>query len=1683
MGEAAFLVEKRSRAFVPHVLSLTSTPLARPRLKAYLTLLSKITGPKSLYKTDALQTLYTSLLSSADRSTQLLALTCTLAYKSPALLRHESTLRTLLDEMKWREELTSLDISALEPSGRKEVVNVIVRLLYGLMGDKKGRNRGADRKSAVLGVLSGCDMEELGILIRLMLEPFPANSSMLSDFAFQGTGNSSPGQQGGFLTLLGGALRHLGAHLVPYWPVLLSTTLEILNSVQVQIDSEVDTEDTSSDKNEPEPEVEAEVDDDVLSDKQSHKSARPLRQLGLKRFADFFRSPAPFDFTPYMKPAFVSFISPRLPSLDRENTQAPSALLELFVAWTNSVDTVRYLVQFDSALLPKLYQCMVGVNVKTSVVSRVLDVVERLLAISADDPDVAVTVIQPHVTVLLECLSILVERNSRAQIKADQLAQRQIGILSSLANYITDQAQAARLLALLLPLLRKPAKVVPEKVKADLLQVVRNLLPLIPECTNPASDVYKRTHDQLSELFKALRGRAARLQLAATYQQLVSVDLVSVKLGEIIVSLNSFSAKRMDEPDFDRRLKAFNELNEELHQTLLTRQWLPILYNMLFFIQDPDELSIRDNAALSLRRFVDALASESKNQTSGMSAFDRLRHRDHISDDTPECPLQLMFSRTVYPALRTAIRAKTEMVRGEILGVIAYAVVQCPDIKSLQEMQPLLADGDEEANFFNNIHHIQVHRRTRALRRLAEYCGEGRLRNSTLAELFVPLIGHFIMAAGSVDHTLVNEAITTTGHIAGHLAWTSYNGLVQQYLKQAREKNGSEKVFVRALVAVLDNFHFQIDATIVPSDEEHVETEGDIEGDASAAPTHPLGADAKVADAVSNRLLPSLLSYLEKREVEDTLRIPVSIGIAKVAQHLPEAARRPQIGRLVTILSQILKSKSQETRDLTRDTLSKIAVHLGPAYVPIIIKELRAVLLRGPQLHVLSFVVHSLLVTLTSPEHILVFHTLDNCVADVAHLSAEVVFGQSGKDVQSEDFRTKMREVRGSSSRGLDTFAIVAKFITPPKISSLLQPVRAIMQETEALKTMNKVDDVLRRVATGLNSSTHLTPPDILILCNTFISQNAKFLRQHARPKPNRKKTDVDVQTKREVETNDDCYANNSFRFVAFGLDLFVTAFRRGRFDFSDPNIISRLEPLVSTIGNTLYSTNVQVVGLGLRAAAAIVKCPLKSIPKSLPVYIRHTMEVIRQAGSTESEVVQIALKSLAVMIRDCPDAQVQEKDLTFLLEVITPDLEEVERQASVFALLRAIVSRKFVVPEIYDMMDKVAEVLVTNQSTQVQELCRSVLLQFLLDYPQGKGRLRNQMTFLAKNLTYVFESGRKSVMELLSAVVTKFNLSLVYEYADLLFMALIMVLANDESAKCREMGAELIKSLFGRLDGERMQTIVDRLHAWSMQSNQPSLNRVAAQVYGLVVDIASVNVQMYSAVILEDLNCTLERSAVTLQKLEVPEDETDSMDLDIDIEWQLPYQALSSASKMVKASPLITNDPSGLRWDYVVAHSLFPHAWVRLASSRLLGTLFSAVPAARPPLDLSPEHPLSRDGMLDVARKLCIQLRSPNLDEALSLQVVKNLFYAGKCFCLWKIESVEVTGDVAEEGDVDDEALEDNLNSKKDKGAVQNPLPWLFSKMSYQARSAHIARRNRTTADVSWLPYIEATVVLTKIV
>ncbi|KAI5991793.1 armadillo-type protein [Pisolithus marmoratus] len=1583
--------------------------LSRPKLAAWLTLFSKFSNPRFL-----LRILHTPL--SLPRALG--------APRPISPICIDAILWRLLDSGLWRDELAAV----AEELGRMEdeVVSVVVRILFGIVRERKRRGSGAgERRAAVLSALGGCNNEALALLVDLMLAPIAKDCRAWAgdaEFSIEmGGGVIGARQQIGYLHMLGDVSRSLGVRMVEWWPALFGTAVSMVAAAQTRLSSskvelpledqiEVDerqegehlTEDNEweegSDVEEPAKDM-----DDVMEI--SAKDARTIRQLGLRRLADFFHTPVVYDFSPFLRAMFDTIISPRLAVLHQENTQAPSALLEIFASWSARREYVHYLVHFDGRVVPKVLDCLISPGVKPAVVNFVLDFAERLLVLGAEDETVSNTLVAPHLSLLLRHLTTFVERTRGDQDISTPLAQRQIGLLAQLAHHIVDGTQAEILIGLLTPLLRKPARVVQERIKA------------------PSSPNFAEVYEVLSRLFVTFRSNVSRSVLAAAFSRLSAGNSELELIATLLDSLNASSTKRVNEPDFDRRLAAFATLNDQQYEALTWRGWLPVLYNSLHFVQDPEELAIRSNAAFTLRRFIGVVVD---NSTADVS------------------PLLL---RVVLPALKGALRSKHELVRAEVLGVLAHAVSQCTGISSLQEMRPLLAGGDEEASFFTNIYHIQTHRRTRALRRLGEQCDADVLSSRILVDVFVPVVEYYVASTTTFDHLLVAEAINTLGRIARRLRWPAYYSLVQKYLRGSKDKGDTVKVHVRALVSILENFHFSMKDAV-----QEAEPDGDLDtGDTSeqelplptAQPKHEHDVK-KISDVVNLYLLPVLLEYLSNRdENEDSLRIPVALGVVKIAMHLPAEPKESQITRLLTVLSQALRSRSQDTRDLVRETLCRIMAMLGPSYLAYAMRELRAALVRGPQLHILAFVTHAILNYVTAAERKEeAFTDLDGCVDDIAHVASEVVFGESGKDVQHEDFKTKIREVRGSASKGLDTFALAARYVSPGRVSALLRPLRSVMEVTTSAKPMQQVDEVLRRVAGGLNSNARLDPPDLLVLCHTLISQNAKFLQEAPpQPKPRSagKKDDAIVQMKRKTVTQENCYTHNSYRFVVFGLELFNTAFRRSKFDLHDPHILARLEPFVVSIGNTLYTKSEDVLVAALKAAPAILQCPVKAAQSSAALISKQILIIIRSMGSTESEVTQTAFKSLATILRGCPSSNVKETDLLFLLEVLTPDLEEPSRQASAFALLRAIVSRKLVVPELYDLMTTVSSISVTSQSPHTRS-----------------GRLQTTLTFFARNLSFEHVSGRLSVLELLYAVITKFDANLLAKDANMLFVALVLCIANDDEKSCRESAANVVQALLKRLADEQKRTVAGHLHAWATQSEKARLRGVAAQVYGLLVDALQGDTTLPLDTILADILAITENACTMLTEHDDTADDA--------LDWQMAYHALQTLSKLLNMHPKLAVDYSKVEWTHIFALLVFPHPWVRNVACRLLGVLFAAQSTSSPQSAVGTEgSPLTHTTMRDIANKLCMMLKSPSLEQAVALQIVKNLLFVGK----WFSAHPQVSHTVHDVSSEEDASEDDDENDSGDNNSNGDPLPWLFSKLSFQARSAHIVRKNRGTSVV----------------
>ena len=1606
----AVLPEKHSEAFVQYAVAQwpslldgqdadrAPSAVRTERLRRLLMIFSEFQAPAKMYDAVAMKERFLLLCAQPELAIQRAALDCLLTWQDPWLMHHKARLTELLNPSKFRDTLAHTDLSAtseqLASDSRSQVMGVLLRLLYGLMMSRRGaRTSGAGqkaRRAAILAALCESRTDELQLLVDLMLSAFGDQHGFVKEGTFvlpPHAPQALPRKQLGLLLMLGDVLRHLGRALDFCLPQIVQVVLSIASYA-------TDTTD---------------------------ETMRHIRRTALSRIADLVRYASDLDWHIYRDVILEQLVFPRLPTFADDSVQAPSALLDLCRAWTTRSDTLLCFLSNDR-VLPSVFAGLSRASIKPAVATSLLDMAERVLsageALSDEDIDnaaeatrIQLHVVTPMVPALLESLMPLVQHTIRSNFThalsqhiRDDLLRKELNVLSHLAPHMAKTEDAAAVLTLLVPLMRHSARAIPERTKTDLLHTVALLLPRASTSGSALDDLYAL----LARLGSELRSRQARTEYANAFAQLATVDPSFTRLVGWIQGLNAYSTKSLDETDWDKRLSACDAILDDAN-VIEAREWPALLYHAFYFMGE-DDLVLRTNATAMLQRFLREAKSEA--------------HIEHAT-------------RIVLPGVRRRLHSRNEAVRKELLIVLDVAVRELSElIPAIAELQVLRVGGDDEANVLINFYHIQTHRRVRALHRLADAAESGALRSRTLSDLFVPLVWCYFLPgpSGGIDMNMANEALQCIRRMAQQLQWSHYYHWLMRFLRELKshtskdEASSAERLHVRGVVGLLEAFHFDcsgdVDETLESDDQVAPESQAGEEAlarDLLRDETMPVTQRVALAATVTTRVLPPLHAALQVKD-EDRLpaRLPIIVGAARLAQHLPVERRRVELFKVFDALATALRSKLQSTRDACRDTANQMVRAIGVAYLPDVVSQLRRSLTRGPQLAVCAYTIHHLVVVLSTPgQHgaAPILTELSSGVRDIVEASMEDVFGLTSEDRAAVEYKTKVRELRQSKS--MDTFEQVARLAMPALLQELLIPLRGVLATTIEPKTLRTVNECLHRIASGISANQHVDASSFLILCYTLIARGHKALEGSAGPAPH--------------------LMQNAHMFIELGLDLLTTALRRSRFDMQDTDTVAKLVPLVKAVGETLYAHDAPVVERGLRAAAALSRCPLPNLPDALPVIQKQMLVLLRHAGGLHSSLAQTTVRALAIVLREGRASPPPTRQLTELLQLVAPELDAPDAQASVFALLRAIVARAFVVPEVYDIMDHVAELLVVSHDPQVRDVCRALYLQFLLDYPQGQGRLQMQLQFLAKHLAYENEGGRRSVLELLGNVLAKFSTEVVSQYAELFFVALVMQLANEESVACRKEAAHVLQILLGVVHEKECHALLRMTQGWAMSHGTPqarTLSAVALRVY----DLASTHGHLLSSVLRD-------APPAILQALE---EGVNTMDADA---WRLPYQALQTMQTIVQHdaqvwSRLTPALPS------IITLLTYPHAWCRVAACRLLGAYFAA------------GLPIDAEELVRASKQLVAQLFSPFLDDALTLQVVRNLVFVGKAFARGDGNDVDDDDDNSEaNSDVEElDDVENNGEAEDDtKATPPARLAWLFSKLSHAGRLATRAGRTET--------------------
>ncbi|KAL6072065.1 U3 snoRNP protein [Balamuthia mandrillaris] len=1670
-------------------------------LLRYLQFFSRINNPKSMFAALQLHAIFIRLLYKGQSEIQKLALACLLTWKHDYLISYKEHLERLIAEHTFRQELTTFPVDRekgfIADQHRAKLIPVLIKILYGKLITRRGRsakNSPAARRATIMAYLAGLEQDELLAFMALITKPFAHILSLFCNKAGSGPGTEvadealvkrlvqqgvksdqleesvfnaaaelnriSISKQTGFLRLLHEVFSKLGARVQPYLSIILSLLLVVIKAAITQ----------------DRPEIEKEA----------------LRRLG--EMLDVYPS---FDFRPFL-PFFFSTMNAELEALPNKSIQHPSPLLRCLFATTCHPELL-YILEHQPRAIHQIVSCFAQPNTCSETTLLVMDLLQNLLtfALSSTPSTPAsaayssngdgMDLLSPHLSHVLTSIGLRPD-----SVNTDPLFARKLRFLSNLGPLITDPSQTQQLVDVLLPQLAqyKGKRAIAPELRSGILTIFRHGMQQITSLG--------KYIPPLAALFSTTTGQHPREELCLLFHELATYLPELKEMVAAVADLNTYSTTALDTYDYDKRINAFAVINDQLLKSPTFGEWDALLavHNCVFFMQDSD-MAIRTTASYSASQLV-----------------------QHTASNNPVLHRQIVAA--LIPFIKTFIKSSQPHTRKEFL-LLFSVVISCSKSTGFDFYSDLDCINGDPENFFKNICHIQVHKQIKALQQLRAASQEGCFTKNTIQYILVPLVMRLIYEGDVLDNNITDEAARALGSLVGQLAWGGYYSVFCKVMRQLPRRTEIEKPLLKALCSIIDYFHFA-SPNLRAEESMSVDTEEEksIAANLPQQSTNPETEASeqqfkKIDQTFRDKVLPELYKYLENRRTEEegmVLRHPLAIAIVKILKIFPKLIPT-QLPSVLFKVCNNMKNRLESERDNTRATLKHICNILGPTYFLFIIQQLQGTLRRGFELHVLGYTVHYLLVHMLQ-HHMpangdeppsagamegeqpttsgssedggnkevgdkghgkIAIHTgdLDDSLTLIVDILVQEMLGDVGKQKEVESVTRKLKEAR-KTQHTYHAFEICARLITfrSDTVHALLQPLKAALEETTSLKAIAKIEEALRNIAHGIEKNDSVTSEQLLVFLHTLIkthcmsgeqqyqniaseakAKELRFLVQ-AQPAPSTKPKRAKLQR-----------SGNMHVIAEFGLMVLLAFLKREK--LSTQNLATRqmLDPFATLlIRFCMKSQYNNTLVLTLKCLCFLLRIELPTLHHAnVQKLTKRTLSLLKKSAA-RSELQQTCFKMLTVIIRHCDNHTITEAQLRALLVFANNDLDELENHARTFNLLKVILSRKLVVSEIYDLMIRLSELMLQSQAPAIRQQCSFLFLQFLLHYPLGKDRLKQHLSFLVKNLSFVHETGRLAALDMLRQICLKFPQAILDDYSEFFMLPLVMRLINDDSQSCRQAAGQVLKALFLATHPNVAQQLLSVALHWfesdaSHQQHQESsvylLKRASVQLLGLFVEAAQgtsifdkhAPAVMNTAMTLVSKEATASPQSATSQAANKRQ-------------WELLYYALVLLEKIFVAFPnilssLIVSEQMNELWNSTCKALLHHHLWIRLAAARLFGLYFSHCRQIG-----EAEAIINASAAFSLAKVFCQQLYEEHLSPDLGEQVVKNLLFVGAYLyqnpsssssehntTSSKVASIE---EEEEEEEEKEEDIEQTANGCYE-GTLQS-LHWLFRRLSFLSRT-----------------------------
>lgn len=552
------------------------------------------------------------------------------------------------------------------------------------------------------------------------------------------------------------------------------------------------------------------------------------------------------------------------------------------------------------------------------------------------------------------------------------------------------------------------------------------------------------------------------------------------------------------------------------------------------------------------------------------------------------------------------------------------------------------------------------------------------------------------------------------------------------------------------------------------------------------------------------------------------------------------------------------------------------------------------------------------------------------------------IFGEVADAKEVKQFTANYREAK--KCRAYDTCYLLMKTVSfDPCADSFVEFIRERLELCTNPKLRNRLSDLLVYLAKGVLDNRSAKLPDLMLFIHEIISAGMT-MEEEAISKAEAS-AGMAGMSKLAMQPKEMTTVSARYEplLVEFALKLLHNGLKKGQFDVRNVEVLGLLDPFLPLLVRCLKSRHSPVSVLALKCVCLVVRLPLPGLTQAANAAGNTVLTMLDRVGSSSDAVAQDCFGFLARILQEGDAFQPTNDQVNSLLVLVRGDLEETVEHHAGFALLGAMLSRKIMVPGIYDMMNKVQQIMVRSHTTSIRQTCANLLLRFLLNYPLGEVRLIDHLKFVLTNLSYEFETGRLQALQLLGMLMNKFPAELLEVQAEFFYLPLVVRLANDESKACREQIAEVLKTLMKRIGHSPGGKLIGITMRW-LCSQDGKLKQTAAQAMGLFAEVRRTQVAHLESEILEALHEILTRQISLLENKQIESEISDN-----EINWQETYSAVVLLEKLAEhlgmKSTFVkyaseggsTDTVEAKIWSCTMSLLRYNHAWVRKSSVRLV--------------------------------------------------------------------------------------------------------------------------------------------------